>query len=144
MFAYSLHIRQHYLFYDTSFVLQFLKSATTHCQLMSINPKSISLEELYGCYNPLSLEWKIGVLAKVLQSFSHYTEMEIQTSNKTASEDGEKETTTEAESSSGVDYSESSTELLDHELGLSHPTIGDNNEEGSFSERMPNDSPKGV
>ena len=111
---------------------------------MSINPKSISLEELYGCYNTLSLEWKIGVLAKVLQSFSHHTEMEIQTSNKTASEDGEKETATEAESSSGVDYSESSTELLDHELGLSHPTIGDNNEEGSFSERMPNDSPKGM
>ena len=70
--------------------------------------------------------------------------MEIQTSNKTASEDGEKETATEAESSSGVDYSESSTELLGDELGLSHPTIGDNNEDGSFSESMPNDSPKGM
>lgn len=114
---------------------------------MSINPKSISLEELYGCYNPLSLEWKIGVLAKILQTYSHHTEMEIQTSNKTAPENGGKntdETATEAGSSSAVDYSESSTELLDHQLGLSHSTIGDNGGEDSFSERVPNDSPTGV
>lgn len=145
VFGYTLHIRKYYLY--NMFVLQFLESATTHCQLMSINPKSISLEELYGCYNPLSLEWKNGVLAKILQTYSHHTEMELQTSNKTAPENGGKntdETATEAGSSSGIDYSESSTQLLDHQLGLSHSTIGDNSGEDSFSERVPNDSRTGM
>ena len=46
--------------------------------MRNINPKCLSLGELYGCYNPVSLEWKSGVLAKVLQTYSCHTEATIQ------------------------------------------------------------------
>jgi len=113
---------------------QLLRSGSTHCQLKCINPKSVSLEELYGCYNPLSLEWKIGVLAKVLSTFSHCTEMELQTLNETTPEDGDKDTNDaalEAVSDNSVNTGQSSVELSCHKLDLSHSTLGDGAEESS-------------
>ena len=111
---------------------QLLRSGSTHCQLKCINPKSVSLEELYGCYNPLSLEWKIGVLAKVLSTFSHCTETELQTLNETTPEDGDKDTNDAAlEAVSDNTAGQSSVELSCHKLDLSHSTLEDGAEESS-------------
>ena len=42
-----------------------------------MNPKSVSVWELYGYTDPLSLEWKSGLLARILHSFSNQTESEL-------------------------------------------------------------------
>ena len=39
------------------------------CELETINPKSVSLEELYGFLDKNTLEWKGGMLAKILKQF---------------------------------------------------------------------------
>ena len=126
---------------------QLLRSGSTHCQLKSINPKSLSLEELYGCYNPLSLEWKTGVLANILSAFSHCTETQLQTLNETAPEDGgnnAKDAHIEAVSVNSVDTSQSSVELISHNLDLSHSTLGDGTlEESSSSEKKGDHHPAG-
>ena len=37
-----------------------------------INPKSITLNELYGAPDPISLDWKDGILAQFIRSFSDF------------------------------------------------------------------------
>ena len=39
------------------------------CELETINPKSVSLEELYGFLDKNTLEWKGGMLPKILKQF---------------------------------------------------------------------------
>ncbi len=39
------------------------------CSLETINPKSVSFEELYGYVDKSTLEWKNGILPKVLKKF---------------------------------------------------------------------------
>lgn len=39
------------------------------CLLETINPKSVSFEELYGYVDKSTLEWKNGILPKVLKKF---------------------------------------------------------------------------
>lgn len=48
-----------------------------HCQLEVVNPKSISVGELYGHTDSFSLEWKNGVLARILLTFSNQTESDL-------------------------------------------------------------------
>lgn len=48
-----------------------------HCQLETINPKSVSVGELYGHSDKFTLEWKNGILARVLLSFCVWTENEL-------------------------------------------------------------------
>ena len=45
--------------------------------MKTVNPKCLSLGELYGHFDPLSLEWKSGVLARTLQLYSHQCEAAI-------------------------------------------------------------------
>ena len=43
--------------------------ATSHAAVSSacLNPKSISLGELYGAYNPVSNDWKDGIASKLVR-----------------------------------------------------------------------------
>ena len=49
----------------------------SHCQLEIINPKAISVGELYGHSDKFTLEWKNGILARVMLSFCVQTENEL-------------------------------------------------------------------
>ena len=39
------------------------------CELESINPKSVTIDELYGYVDKNTLEWKSGILPKILRKF---------------------------------------------------------------------------
>ena len=55
-----------------------MKSSVQHCQLRVINPKALSIGELYGYTDTSTLEWSNGILAKTLLLFSQHTEAELQ------------------------------------------------------------------
>lgn len=48
-----------------------------HCQFETINPKSVSVGELYGHSDKFTLEWKNGILARLLLAFCIQTENEL-------------------------------------------------------------------
>lgn len=58
-------------------MLQAVANKTDHCQLEIINPKSVSMGRLYGYNDTFTLEWKNGILAKVLLTYSNQTESEL-------------------------------------------------------------------
>jgi len=41
----------------------------THIEFSVLNPKSISMEELYGNFDPLTQTWTDGLASKILRQF---------------------------------------------------------------------------
>lgn len=67
---------------------QAFSGKVNHCQLEIINPKSISVGELYGHSDKFTLEWKNGILARVLLSFCVQTENELNSFQERLSKEG--------------------------------------------------------
>lgn len=86
-----------------------------HCQLEVMNPKSISVGELYGYTDPFSLEWKNGILARVLLTFSNQTESELTAKLAEGSE------IDEVQSSHPTNEDEKEDELASASYLCSHP-----------------------
>lgn len=59
------------------FICKAFSGKVNHCQLEIVNPKSISVGELYGHSDKFTLEWKNGILASILLSFCVQTEADL-------------------------------------------------------------------
>lgn len=68
---------------------QVYSGKVSHCQLEVINPKAISVGELYGHSDKFTLEWKNGILARVLLSFCVQTENELNLCQEKQSKEGQ-------------------------------------------------------
>ncbi len=64
--------------FSLPFPFQLMYLSTAHCQLKTVNPKCLSVRELYGSYDSVSLDWRNGVLSRALQVFSGHTEAALQ------------------------------------------------------------------
>ena len=120
-----------------------------HCQMQTINPKCLSLGELYGHYDPLSLEWRNGILATTLQLFSRQSEVTIRATrakdcNKSAAEEPDIGEATECSSAAssalldGLDAEERKLGITPQQEHYSSPStsVHDNDQETHTSGRQ--------
>lgn len=49
--------------------MSYVCSQSTVCKMEYINPKSVSIDELYGCLDVSTFEWKAGILPTILKRF---------------------------------------------------------------------------
>ena len=52
------------------FCLQYVVGKKAPVNVVTINPKCISLSELYGEFNSNTMEWKDGLLSRIFRKFS--------------------------------------------------------------------------